>query len=167
MVARGHIRALQKLYEKLHDSDVNWVVTGSLAMALQGVPVDVHDIDIQTDEAGTYEIERLFSESITRKVSFSTTEKIRSHYGALAIDGIEVEIMGDIQKRMPDDSWEEPVDIDRHKTFVEVDGMRVPVLTLEYEYSAYQHLGRADKVAILREWLHTCESSDRPKPRDE
>ena len=167
MVGKGHMRVLRRLYDKLHASDVNWVVTGSLAMALQGVPVDVHDIDIQTDEAGAYEMERLFSGSITRKVSFSATEKIRSHYGALMIDGVEVEIMGDIQKRMPDGSWEEPVDIDRHKTFVEVDGIRIPILMLEYEYEAYKHLGRSDKVAILGEWLRSTKSSDHPKLIDE
>ena len=161
MVGKGHMRVLRRLYDKLHASDVNWVVTGSLAMALHGVPVDVHDIDIQTDKSGAYEMERLFSESIAKKVSFSAAEKIRSHYGALMIDGIEVEIMGDIQKRMPDGSWEGPVDIARHKTFVKVDEMRVPVLTLEYEYEAYKHLGRTDKAAILHEWLRSA------KPRDE
>jgi len=105
---------------------------------------------------------------VTRADGIQDAERIRSYYGALMMDGIEVEIMGDIQKRMPDGSWEEPVDIERHKTYVEVDGMRVPVLTLEYEYEAYKHLGRADKAAILREWLHGArESSDHPKPRDE
>ena len=153
IIDQRYLEVLRKLYAGLADSDVNWVVTGSLALALQGVPVQVHDIDIQTDADGAYEIERLFSEFISRKVSFSTAERIRSHYGALMMDGIEVEIMGDIQKRMPDGSWEEPVDIDRHKTFVEVDGMQVPVLTLEYEYQAYRHLGRADKVEILKRWL--------------
>jgi len=38
-----------KLYERLGDSDVNWAVTGSLGFALQGVPVEPHHIDIQTD----------------------------------------------------------------------------------------------------------------------
>ncbi len=61
--------------------------------------------------------------------------------------------MGDIQKKRPDGSWEEPVDIDHHKQFVEVDHMLVPVLSLDYEYHAYQLLGREHVAAVLRGWI--------------
>ena len=41
---------------------INWAVTGSLRLALQGVPIEVHDIVIQTDKDGAYAIERCFIE---------------------------------------------------------------------------------------------------------
>jgi hypothetical protein len=91
-------------------SDVNWVVTGSHSSSLQGVPVKVHDIDIQTDNAGAYEIEHCFSEFVVEGATFSTAERIRSHLGVLVIDGTQVEIVGYIQKRREDGTWEDPVD---------------------------------------------------------
>jgi hypothetical protein len=148
-----YLKVLRKIYERLSDGSVNWVVTGSLSFALQGVTVDVHDIDIQTDKEGAYEIERRFSEFVIKKVAFRSTDKIRSHFGILMIDGIRVEIMGDIQKRLEDGSWEEPVDLNRYKRFVEIQGMKIPVLSLEYEYQAYLKLGRTEKAEILRKWL--------------
>jgi len=117
------------------------------------MPVEVHDIDIQTDKAGAYEIERRFSECVVRKVSFSSAERIRSHFGALMIDGIKVEIMGDIQKKLEDGTWENPVDLKCHKRVAKVRGMQAPVLSLEYEYRAYLRLGRTDKAELLRKWL--------------
>jgi hypothetical protein len=128
-------------------------VTGSFGFVLQGVPAKPNDIDIQTDEAGAYEIERLFSEFVVKKVKFSATEKIRLHFGALEIDGVKVEIMGDIQKRFEDGTWEEPVNFEHHKRFVEVEGMNVPVLALEYEYQAYMKLGRVEKAQMLKQML--------------
>lgn len=154
MIAAHHLRILHKLYERLDGTGINWAVTGSFGFALQGVPAEVHDIDVQTDEAGAYEIERLFAECVTRKVGFSSSDKIRSHFGALTIDGIQVEIMGDIQKRLADGTWEAPVDLSRHKAFVDVEGMRVPVLSLEYEEQAYRKMGRIEKAELLRKWLH-------------
>ena len=148
-----YLDALRKIYTRLKASDVNWVVTGSLGFALQKVPVTPHDIDLQTDEAGAYEIERLFSEHVIRKVAFSCVENIRSHFGALVIDGITVEIMGDISKRLEDGTWEEPVDLERYKQFVEIKGMQVPVLSLEYESQAYLKLGRIEKAQMLRKVL--------------
>jgi hypothetical protein len=61
--------------------------------------------------------------------------------------------MGDIQKRLPDGSWEEPVNPARYRQFVEVDGIQVPVLSLKYEQRAYVTLGRSDKARLLEEWL--------------
>lgn len=149
----AYLSVIRKIYKKLSNTDVNWAFTGSCSFALQGIPVEPHDIDIQTDEDGAYEIERLFVEYVTRKVLFSSTEKIRSHFGELMIDGIKVEIMGNIEKRLQDGTWEGPVDMKRYKKFTEVEGMRIPVLTLEYEYQAYVKLGRKDTAEMLEKWL--------------
>ncbi|MDK2783171.1 MAG: hypothetical protein PWQ32_760 [Thermococcaceae archaeon] len=152
MIPETHLEVLRRLYERLSQSDVTWAVTGSLGFALQGVPVEVHDIDIQTDREGAYEIERLFSEFVVEPVRFKESERIKSHFGALMIDGVRVEIMGDIQKKV-NDKWEEPVDVKRYRRFVEVEGMKIPVLDLEYEYQAYLKLGRMEKVEMLRKFL--------------
>ncbi len=153
MIDFVHLNVLRKIHARLHNTSVNWVVTGSLGFSLQGVPVEPNDIDIQTDEAGAYEIEHRFSDAVIKKVEFSSTERIRSYFGALQIDGIKVEIMGDIQKRSADGVWEREVDLVRYKRMVEIEGMQVPVLSLEYEYQAYLKLGRIEKAEVLRKWL--------------
>ena len=156
MIEQQHLNTLRKIYARLDDPtarQINWVITGSLGMALQGVPVDVHDIDIQTDKDGAYEIESRFPEYVITPVRYKISERIRSHLGALEIDGIKVEIMGDIQKRLEDLTWEEPVKVDHYKCWSEIDGMKIPVLSLEYEYQAYLKLGRKEKAEMLRNWL--------------
>ncbi len=152
MIPRTHLKVLRKLYERLKDCGVNWVVTGSFGFALQGVPVEPHDIDVQTDREGAYEIERLFSEFVVEPVRFKESKRIRSYFGALVIDGIRVEIMGDIQKKV-NDEWEPPADISRYKRFVQIEGMQIPVLDLEYEYQAYLKLGRVEKAEMLKRFL--------------
>jgi len=151
----AYFRVLRKIYTRLDNADVNWVVTGSFGLAIQGIPVEPHDIDIQTDEAGAYKIERLFSEFVIKRVVLSSAERIRSHFGALMIDGIKVEIMGDIQRCDDDGTWDEPVNLEHHKRIVEVEGMRTPVLPLEHEYQAYLKMGRIEKAGVLKEWLHS------------
>ena len=155
MINPSFLDVLRELYMRLNVTHINWAVTGSLCFALQGVPVnEVHDIDLQSDEAGVYEIERLFAENVIRKVGLSSAHNIQSHFGALMIDGVKVELMGDVAKRPDDDSeWDEPVDLERVKRYVQVDEMRVPVLDLEYEYQAYLKMGRVATARMLREWL--------------
>ncbi|MBC8234444.1 hypothetical protein H8E77_33260 [bacterium] len=153
MIPKPHLSVLRKLYAKLESEGVNWVLTGSASFALQGIPMEVHDIDVQTDKVGAYRIEELFSRYSTKKVSFSSTDNIRSHFGELYIDGVRVEIMGDIQKRLEYGNWEEPVNLEFHKRFVNVAGMRIPVLSLEYEYQAYLKLGRIEKAEKFKKGM--------------
>lgn len=158
MIDKGYIDVFRKIYSRLNDSTINWAVTGSFSFALQGIDLVPDDIDIQTDEKGVYSIENLFREYVTRKVKFSSTEKIRSHFGQLVLDEIKVEIMGNIQKRIEDGSWEDPVDLLRYKKFIDSMGMKIPVLSIEYEYQAYLRLGRIDKADILWNWMNdNCE----------
>lgn len=160
MINQTYLLVLRKICEKLQNTDVNWVVTGSLAFALQGARIEPHDIDIQTDQRGAYEIEHLLSEFVVEKVTFSSSESIRSHFGVLMIDGIKVEVMGDIQKRSERGDWGAPVDLEHHKRFIEVGRMQVPVLSLEYEYQAYLKLGRIDEAQMLRRLLDGEEDSN-------
>ncbi|MCE2393158.1 hypothetical protein J4G02_00925 [Candidatus Poribacteria bacterium] len=153
MIDPVYLNVLRQIHARLFNTDVNWVVTGSFGFALQGIPVQPNDIDIQTDKAGAYEIERRFSDVVIRKVEFSATERIKSHFGALQIDGIEVEIMGDIQKWGADGVWEEIVDPARYRQMVEIAGFLIPVLSLEYEYQAYLKFGRVEQAKMLRRWL--------------
>jgi hypothetical protein len=152
-------KVLRKICARLNEINVNWALTGSLNLALQGVSVEVNDIDILTDTVGAYEIENCISEFVTKKVAFSPGETIRSHLGALMIDGVKVEIMGDVQFKRENGSWEAPADLELSKKTLEIEGMQIPVMSLEHEYQAYVKLRDMKKLEILRKRLSGNSSS--------
>jgi Aminoglycoside-2''-adenylyltransferase len=166
MIDPKYLDILRAIVWCLAGQAIDWAVTGSCGFALQGLDVDVHDIDLQTDRDGAYAIERAFADKSTRKVVFSESERIRSHFGALEIGGVVVEIMGDLQKRLDDGAWEPPVDIRPHRRRVAIEGMDIPVLSLEYEQRAYLGLGRLRQAEMLRTWLQEHGDADR-RPRPE
>lgn len=153
MIPESHMRALGIICEQLQDSGVEWALTGSLGLALQGMNVEVHDIDVQTDEAGVYEIERRLADYVVKPVLYKSSERMRSRMGKLSIEGVTVEIMGGIEKRLPDGAWQEPVDIAQHSLKLEVEGVSVPVLSLQHEYESYKLMDRTERAAQIRKWL--------------
>jgi hypothetical protein len=145
--------AVRTIHAALLESQVDWAVTGSLGMALQGMDLPINDIDIQTDEDGAYEVERRLAQYVVVPVLYKASERMRSRLGKLNVEGVQVEILGGIQKRLQDGEWEPPVQVAQHRLWVEVDGLSIPVLTLEYEYQAYKLMGRDEKAAKIRQWL--------------
>ena len=90
MIESPYLHTLRKICIGLGDCQSDWVITGSSGMALHGMDIEIHDIDIQTDQHGAYEIEAIFSEYVVEAVHYSASERIRSHFGSLEIDGVRV-----------------------------------------------------------------------------
>ncbi len=148
----SYVEVLRLLCDRLGEG-VTWAVTGSVGMALQGIPVEPHDIDLQTDAAGAYEIQRRLAEYSVQPVAFLAGERMRSHFGRLVIEGIQVEIMGDIEKRLSDGAWDPPPDLLAIIRHVVIADRRIPVLDLAYEVEAYDKIGRHAQADRLRQWL--------------
>lgn len=109
------------------------------------------DIDVQTSREGAYAIAECFAEDVVEPVSFSAADRVRSHFGRLVLADVPVEVMGGVQKRRLDGTWEPPVDVAEHRETVSVEGLDVPVLSLEYEAEAYKRLGRQERATLLAE----------------
>ena len=148
-----HTSALRILVSRLRAADILWALTGSTAFALQGLPIEPGDIDVQTDEAEAYAIERLFAEHVVRPVRPRNGARITSHFGALELEGITVEIMGDIRKRVPAGPWQPPPDLAALVRWIDWGELRMPVVPLEYEQHAHAELGRLDRARQLGDWL--------------
>jgi hypothetical protein len=147
----NYLGVVRYLTDRLETTSIDWALTGSTSHALQGIPITPNDIDVQTSECGAFLIEDRFSENVREPVSYVESEDIKSYLGELEVDGISVEIIGDIQKRQNEGEWEPPVNVAAHRKFVHVHDLRVPVLTIEYEVKAYEQLGREERAALLRE----------------
>ena len=132
---------------------MTWAVTAGMNLALQGVQVQVHDIDLQTDAAGAFEIERRFTQFVVRRVQFSVGDRIRSLFGVLRIDDIRVEIIGDTETLRDDGTWESSEGWAERRAFLELGSSLVPVLPLDLEHELYRRLGRADKMEVLDRWF--------------
>jgi hypothetical protein len=152
MLPELHLKVLKKVYAALDPLDINWVVTGSTGLALWGIPLVPHDLDLQSDEPGTYGMEKALQQYVKQPVEFSSNGKLASHFGRLEIDGLQVEIMGEM-KKLVGGAWEGPVELTRYKRYISYHGMRLPLLDLAYEYEAYLKMGRLEKAALIKSRL--------------
>ncbi len=152
-----YVDAACRLADELPEG-VTWAVTGSANLALRGVDVEPADVDVLCDEPGAYTVEVAFSDSAVELVSYreDPDARIASHYGALDLDGVRVEIVGDVHYRVGDGDdaeWVPGADVSEEREFVEVKGRDVPVMSLEAEREGYAMRGEEERVALLDEHL--------------
>lgn len=124
------IEVFRILLDNIPES-TKWAIDGSTSLRLQGVDLVPNDIDILTDEAGAYEIENSLKVYVVKGVKHSFNDKYDSHFGALQIDGVKVEIMGDLRVYR-NGEWTEmqntkTVEVEK----VRISGMELPVVSLK------------------------------------
>jgi hypothetical protein len=139
--------ALETLRERL--DDLLWAVTGSTNLALRGFPVEPGDIDIMTDQSGVYDIEARFEDRVTRPVapSKSVEKRIASHFGAFAIEGVRVELMGDVEHHVGGE-WVPATSV-ADREFLTVEGHEIPVMPIAAERDGYRELHRHERVRLI------------------
>jgi len=153
MLPETHLEALRILVKR-HSRVKFWLVVGSTNLAMQGVDVAPKDIDILTDKEGAYAIGEFLLDFVVLPVEFRENERFKSYFGRFVVNDVEVEVMGDrVSKDLPGDTWGETRGYPA-KILFEIDGISIPVLSLEQEYKAYMHLKRFEKASKILERLH-------------
>ncbi|HJR80716.1 MAG TPA: hypothetical protein VJ821_11635 [Anaerolineales bacterium] len=127
-----------------------WALTGSAGLRLQGVNTYVHDMDVQTNAESIDLLEKRLAEFMTTPVHVWESEHTLSLHGQAEINGLQVELLGDVRHRRTDGTWEPPLDIKSVLVWVEWHGLKIPVLSLAHEALAYEKMGRRQKAELIR-----------------
>jgi hypothetical protein len=152
-------QTLIRLVPILNATGAAWALGGNCCLALHGIRLTPHDIDIITDEAGARRIgdalQRLAEEK--QAIAWSEGERIRSHRGIYRLSEIEIDVIGASELREGED-WIPPGPPAEWRTeAMTLPGSEVTVtaFTLEYERDAYRRLQRDDKVRLIEDWIQS------------
>jgi hypothetical protein len=163
MIEKQFIKVLKIIYEKLKKEKINWVLVGSINLALQGIKIRTKDIDILTDKKGAFKINKLFKEYEVEPVKLKwwkvKDKKILEYFGKLKIKGINVEILanrklGKEQKFLKRELL--------FRKFIKFEGMKLPVAPLEEELKVYSQLGREKDLIRIKKIKEALKKKNEP-----
>jgi len=145
-----HASVLSVLVARIDPTDYLWALTGSAGLRLQGVDLSVHDLDLQTNARTIYLLEKELAEFMKVPVHVWESEHTLSCHGQAEINGLQVELLGDVRHRGTDGTWQPSLDIRSVLVWVEWHGVEIPVLSLAHETLAYEKMGRSQKAEQIR-----------------
>jgi hypothetical protein len=152
MLTKERLDALRTITKRLSGSAINWAIYAGTNLELQGVDIAANDIDIlvgtkeDTERMGEL-LKRFEAEPIQRVEK----ENYDAYEGKFKVNGIEVQVIGELVSKVPEgDLWSETKRLSARKTII-VNSMRIPVISLAQEYSAYLKMGKLEKAEKIFE----------------
>jgi hypothetical protein len=155
MIPKKIQRALEIIYSKLKDKKIKWVLAGSSSLALQGVKIRPKDIDILTDKRGALLMNKLLKEYEVKPVKFQRSEFFESYFGEFKIDGVKVEVMGNLKEKRGK-KWISFSKRLKSPNFVKIGEIKLLVSPLIDQLRSYEKSGRKKdliKAKKIREAL--------------
>jgi len=118
-----------------------YAIRGTASLILQGIEMNVDDIDIICNEYAALKCNELFKEYTIEQVKYSESSKFKSYFGKFLIENINLEIMGDWQIKKTNGEWSRVYDGEGH-TIIEIDNIQIPVTTVQQELGMFAEMGR-------------------------
>lgn len=147
-----NMNAFLKIKNMIDNQTFPLVLSGSTSLYLQGVDIEVHDVDIVTDEDGSKYLDDILNDYCVKKMEYSSTEKYKSFFGIYEIDNVKVEIMGEFQYRLKNGDWSKPNHTNEIQNY-KYNDKEIQVLKLEQELIEYENSGKTNTIEKIKEKL--------------
>ncbi len=158
VIEKSFIDSLLIIHSKIKNLGVKWAVGGDLGESLRSVDVKPDCVEVLTDKEGAHRIfeamreytssePHLLDQSLPRNAFIKGQDYpvyIRSHYFEFKIDSVKIKIHGDIQFKVDNWDWGDPVEFDPE--YVYIVGAKTPVVPLLVKAELYQNLGWTDRL---------------------
>ncbi len=170
IIPQPYVETLLVLQGKLKEVGAQWAISGDLGEALRAVSVNPGVVEIVTNKVGVEQIFKLVEEfkpgepstqirQLPRRARIGGKEYpvyIKSCYLEFYIRNIKIEVYGNLQFKINDWDWGDPLEFTPEYTFVV--GKKINVVPLAIKYELHTLLGWTDRAEKIAQVLA------RPKP---
>jgi len=143
---------------------------GTVSLVLQGLDMNVDDVDVVCNKETALDMGELFSDYLVREVKYSESSKFKSYFGEFNMDGlpaqagVKVEVMGNWQIKDTKGVWGEIHDGSQRVELI-LDGQQVYVTPIKEELGVFMEMGRWNAYHKIKRQLPDAKT-EKPKEPD-
>lgn len=151
-ISDKQLRALTKIIKLFKENNISneWIISGGISHKIQGLDIETIDIDILTNTSLAFEMGQALKEYSVNNVKVCGNDKFHSAFGQFEIDGVPVEIAGDLVIK---GEFKYPISITQQVlkkcVQVTVDDYNINLEPLEESLIADSLLGRQKRVSKI------------------
>lgn len=149
-------KALLFAVDKL--SGRQYAIRGTTSLVLQGIDMNVTDIDIVCNKETALACNDIFQKFLVDKIKYSESKQFKSYFGKIEYEGVQIEIMGNWMINSKG-RWSEPFDGSKY-TEVEIEEIKVKVTTIDSELEMFTQMGRWTALQKIKRQLLPKQRTD-------
>ncbi|HCD45573.1 MAG TPA: hypothetical protein DEQ64_17955 [Lachnoclostridium sp.] len=143
------LTVLSRIAKELNQKDVSWAIGASLLLYFKGITSEFHDIDIIADEADVEIIKDvLLSFGNIQQTNPNVKYKSKS-FMEFIVDGVDIDVMAGFAIIYNDKEYHFPLKKEKINDYAEVNGIRIPLHSIEEWRNYYELMGRDEKVNMI------------------
>ena len=140
--------------EKLNQAHIVWGVGASMLLNIHGMTNKPNDIDILVDIKDIDKADKILSGIGEKKLREKTDRYSTKYFYEYVINGFDIDVMSGLQINHIDGIFEYTFDYDSISDIRNVNGVRIPLTSLEDWYVIYQLIpNREAKAAMIENYL--------------
>ncbi|WP_315120612.1 hypothetical protein [uncultured Clostridium sp.] len=145
---------LRYIGEKLNHEGVKWAVGASILLNHYGLVDNPNDIDILIDLEDKEKVDNIFKDLGVGEEKGKTTTYLTRYFGEYKVNNVYVDIMGGFIINHENGQYEYIFDENSITSSMDLNGINIPLTSLEDWYVAYQLIPNRDyKVEIIENHL--------------
>jgi len=145
-------QALLALLEKIKDQDIDWWLVGSAALAVRGIDVSPHDIDLSVDDAGANKLGEVLLDYLVQPVE-AAQDWICNWFGRAFLH-TRIEWVGGVDGRAdtPETSDFGPIAVKRRET-INWNGYQLQVPPLDLQLIVSERRGLTERAEKIKHFM--------------
>jgi hypothetical protein len=152
---KDKLTLLSQIAKELNNKNVTWAIGASVLLYFKGIVSEFNDIDIMVAEEDVDVIKEVLLsfgdiQTPNPKVKYKT-----KYFFEFLVDEVDIDVMAGFIIMDKDKEYYFPLKKENIKDFTEIDGIKIPLQSLEEWRTFYQLMGRDEKVHMIDTWRQT------------
>lgn len=147
------LTVLAHIAEEFNHKDVTWAIGASLLLYFKGITSEFHDIDIMIAEDDVETVKEILL-SLGNIIHSKPNSKYKTKcFLEFHVDGVEIDTMAGFGIIYQDKEYYFPLKKEDIKDFTEVQGIKIPLQSIEEWRIYYELMERDEKVKMIDSYL--------------
>jgi hypothetical protein len=152
---KDKLTLLSQIAKELNNKNVTWAIGASTMLYFKGIVSEFNDIDIMVAEEDVDVVKEVLL-SLGEMQSPNPNIEYRTRcFLEFQVEGVEIDIMAGFVIIDKENEHYFPLKKENIKDFTEIDGIKIPLQSLEEWRNYYQLMGRDEKVHMIDSWRQT------------
>ncbi|WP_310603359.1 nucleotidyltransferase domain-containing protein [Anaerosporobacter sp.] len=140
---------LSNIAHKFNQKNITWAVGASMLLYFKGIATDFHDIDIMVAETDVEILKSIILEFGELQPQVPNPQYKTKHFLEFKVDGVDIDVMAGFTIISGEKEYYFPLKQENVLDYTEINGVKIPLQSLEEWRNYYNLMGRTEKVKMI------------------